>query len=278
MVEFFIGVNMKKIASIFTLLLLAAVIFASGAQESASGEDNSLKYIMEKGNLVLGLDDSFPPMGFRDENGEIAGFDIDLAKEVCARLGVELKLQPIDWDAKILDLNSKDIDVIWNGLSINEERKAKIDFSKPYIANKQIVIVQAGATINLKSDLAGMKVGIQLGSSAQDAVNSEKAVADSFDELVKYQDNVQALMDLSTGRINAVVVDEILGRYYVSGKPGVYDVADDYFTEEEYGIGFRKGDTAFVSAVDKVIDQMVADGTAAEISKKWFAEDILLPR
>lgn len=269
---------MKRIASILTMLLIAAALFASGAQELKSGEDNSLKYIMEKGNIVLGLDDSFPPMGFRDENGEIAGFDIDLAKEVCSRLGVELKLQPIDWDAKILDLNSRDIDVIWNGLSINEERKEKIDFSKPYIANKQIVIVQAGSEINLKSDLADMKVGIQLGSTAQDAIDSDKAVAESFDELIKYQDNVQALMDLGTGRIDAVVVDEILGRYYISSKPDMYDVADDYFAEEEYGIGFRKGEGAFVNAVNKVMDQMVIDGAAADISNKWFAEDILLER
>ncbi|HAK45040.1 MAG TPA: amino acid ABC transporter substrate-binding protein [Spirochaeta sp.] len=269
---------MKKIASVFAMLMLASIVFAGGAQETASGEDNSLKYIMEKGSIVLGLDDSFPPMGFRDTNGEIAGFDIDLAKEVCSRLGVELELQPIDWDAKILDLNSKDIDVIWNGLTITDDRIEKIEFSKPYIANRQIIIVQTGSGLNLKSDLAGKKVGIQLGSSAEDAVKSDASALDSFDELVKYQDNVQALMDLSTGRIGAVVVDEILGRYYVSGKPGVYEVADDFFTEEEYGIGFRKGEAAFVNAVDQVIDQMAADGTGAEISKKWFAEDILLER
>ena len=269
---------MKRIASILTMLIIAAALFASGAQESASGEDNSLKYIMEKGNIVLGLDDSFPPMGFRDTNGEIAGFDIDLAKEVCSRLGVELKLQPIDWDAKILDLNSGDIDIIWNGLTITDERIEKIDFSKPYIANRQIIMVQKDSGINLKSDLSGKKVGIQLGSSAEEAVKSDAPVMESFDELVKYQDNVQALMDLETGRIDAVVVDEILGRYYLSGKPSVYEVAEEYFAEEEYGIGFRKGETAFVNAVDTAIDQMVADGAATAISEKWFAEDILLAR
>jgi polar amino acid transport system substrate-binding protein len=269
---------MKKIASILTMVLLASVLFASGAKESTSSEDNSLKYIMDKGNLVLGLDDSFPPMGFRDTNGEIAGFDIDLAKEVCSRLGVELKLQPIDWDAKILDLNSKDIDIIWNGLTITDERLEKISFSKPYIANRQIVMVQKGSGINLKADLAGKKIGIQLGSSAEEAVKSDIPVMESFGELVKYQDNVQALMDLGTGRIDAVVVDEILGRYYLSGKPEVYGVAKEFFTEEEYGIGFRKGEIAFVNAVDTIIDQMVSDGAAAAISQKWFAEDILLER
>ena len=268
---------MQKSVLIIIMFLSAFAVFAGGVQETG-GEDTSLKYIMENGFVVLGLDDSFPPMGFRGDNGEISGFDIDLAKEVCSRLGVELKLQPIDWDTKILDLNSKDIDIIWNGLTITEERKEKISFSKPYIANRQIIMAKAGSAINTFSDLEGKKIGIQLGSSAEDAVKSNEEILSSFSELVKYQDNVQALMDLDVGRVDAVVVDEILGRYYLSGKPGTYDLADDYFAEEEYGIGFRKGETAFVNAVDIVLDQMVDDGTAAEISRKWFDEDILLAR
>ncbi|MBI9105390.1 MAG: amino acid ABC transporter substrate-binding protein [Spirochaetales bacterium] len=269
---------MKRSASILAVLLLTTMLFAAGTQESASNGDKSLKYIMEKGEIIIGLNDSFPPMGFRDTNGEIAGFDIDLAKEVCKRLGVELKLQPIDWDAKILDLNNRNIDIIWNRLSISDERKEKIEFSKPYIANKQIIIVQPGSGISMKSDLAAKKIGIQLGSTAEDAVKSYTPVMESFTELVKYQDNVQALMDLEVGRIDAVVVDEIFGRYYLSGKPGIYKIAEDFFAAEEYAIGFRKDELAFIHAVDHVIDEMAADGTAAEISKKWFAEDILLAR
>ncbi len=267
---------MERVTLAVILLSVAALLFAGGSGEANSAD--SLEYIEEKGELVLGLDDSFPPMGFRDSDGEIVGFDIDLAREVVDRLGVELRLQPIDWDAKILDLNSGDIDVIWNGLTITDERKEAIDFSKPYIANRQIVIVLADSGIDRKADMAGAKVGIQLGSSAEDAVNSDPATRDSFEELNKYQDNVQALMDLETGRIDAVVVDEILGRYYISQRPGVFDVATDYFAEEEYGIGFRKGETELVEAVDAALDDMVADGTAAEISEKWFGENVLLPR
>ncbi|MBF9016848.1 MULTISPECIES: amino acid ABC transporter substrate-binding protein [unclassified Oceanispirochaeta] len=268
---------MKKILMILMITLSAVMAFATGSNEASEG-DNSLKYIQDKGVFVLGLDDSFPPMGFRDENGEVAGFDIDLAKEVCKRMGVELKMQPIDWDAKILDLNSKDIDVIWNGLSISDERKEKISFSKPYIANRQIIIVQAASGIDTKADLADQKVGVQLGSTADDAVNSDEATVATLNELVKFQDNIQALMDLEVGRIDAVVVDEILGRYYISKKPGVYDVAKEDFAAEEYGIGFRKGEDAFVAEVNRIMDEMVKDGSAAAISKKWFAEDILLER
>lgn len=269
---------MKQLSVLAALLLMAGLVFAGGSAETTSAEDESLQYILDKGELVLGLDDSFPPMGFRDDNGEIVGFDIDLAREVCARLGVELRLQPIDWDAKILDLNSRDIDVIWNGLTITPERQEKITFSKPYIANRQIVIVQADSGIDTKADLDGAVVGIQLGSSAEDAVNSDPATLESFAELAKYQDNVQALLDLEIGRIDAVVVDEILGRYYISKKPGVFAVASDYFAEEEYGIGFRKGERALVAAVDQAVDDMVGDGTAADISAKWFGEDVLLDR
>ncbi len=259
------------------MTICAGLLFAGGTKEMTEG-DNSLKYIQDKGVLVLGLDDSFPPMGFRDENGDVAGFDIDLAKEVASRMGVKLEMQPIDWDAKILDLNSKDIDVIWNGLTITDERKGKIEFSKPYIANRQIVIVQKASGITTKADLDGKTVGIQLSSSADDAVNGDPATVATLKEIVKYQDNVQALMDLETGRIDAVVVDEILGRYYISKKPGVYAVASEDFGAEEYGIGFRKDEVAFVAEVDRIMDEMAKDGTAASISKKWFAEDILLAR
>lgn len=263
---------MKKI-----LCLLVVLVFCSTVVFAAT-QDDSLNYIKEKGEFVLGLDDSFPPMGFRDKAGEIVGFDIDLAREVCQRLGVKLRMQPIDWNAKILDLNSKDIDVIWNGLTITDERREMVEFSKPYIANRQIIIVKAGSGIDVKADLAGKIVGIQMGSSADDAVKSDAKTMDSLGEIVKFEDNVQALMDLEIGRLDAVVVDAILGRYYISKKEGVFAVATDFFTEEEYGIGFRKGEVAFVTEVDRILDEMAKDGAAAAISKKWFGEDVMVAR
>ncbi len=269
---------MKKLIAAVVLFAAASVVFATGAAETGAEGDDSLTRIMDKGELVLGLDDSFPPMGFRGDNGEIVGFDIDLAKEVAERLGVTLRLQPIDWDSKVLDLNSRDIDVIWNGLTITPERREQILFSKPYLANRQIVIVQDDSDIDTKEDLAGAVVGIQLGSSAENAVNADGATVETFEELARYQDNVQALLDLEVGRVDAVVVDEILGRYYISQKPGTFKVASHYFAEEEYGIGFRLGEVAFRDAVDEAIDEMVADGTAAEISRKWFGEMVVLPR
>ncbi len=254
-------------------LLLAVGAWAGGSQESGQ---TTLEKIKEQGHFVLGLDDSFPPMGFRGESGDIVGFDIDLAKEVAARMGVELELRPVDWDGVILSLNKGDIDMIWNGMTITESRQKKIDFSKPYLANRQIVITAADSSIASKADLAGKTVGVQMGSSSEEAISGEPEVAESFDKLKKYADNVVALLDLKAGRVDAVVVDEIMGRYYIAKKPGEYKVLSEDFGREEYGIGFRQEDDAFRKKVDEILDEMRSDGAAAKISNEWFGENIVL--
>lgn len=178
--------------------------------------DASLQYILDKGELILGLDETFPPMGYRDANGDIIGFDIDLATEVCSRLGVKLKLQPINWDSKEMELNGKTIDCIWNGMSITDERISGMDLSTPYIANKQIIIVKSDSGISTKADLAGKTVGAQQGSSAIDAISAEPEVKASFGSLNEYASNDEAFLDLKAGRIDVLVVDEVYGRYMIS--------------------------------------------------------------
>ena len=181
----------------------------------ASEDDTLLQYVLDKGEFILGLDETFPPMGFRDEKGEIIGFDIDLATEVCSRLGVKLKLQPIKWTAKEMELSGKTIDCIWNGMSVDDERIEKFDLSKPYIANKQIIIVSEESGIKTKADLAGKRIGVQADSSAIGAVQADKATADSFASLDQYDSNDDAYLDLKAGRIDALVVDEVYGRYMI---------------------------------------------------------------
>lgn len=225
--------------------------------------------------IVIGLDDNFPPMGFRDEKNELVGFDIDLAKEVGNRLGVEVTFKPIDWSAKESELNGNRIDVLWNGLTITEERKANILFTKPYLENRQIVVVTDKSAITNKAQLAGAVVGVQDGSSAVDAVQKDDATAKSIKELKKFGDNVTALMDLSAGRLDAVVVDEVVGRYYTGKKPGEYRVLEENFGTEDYGVGVRKDDTELAAKLDKALDDMKADGAAESISTKWFGKDIV---
>ena len=224
--------------------------------------------------LVVGLDDNFPPMGFRDEKNELVGFDIDMAREAAKRMGTEVEFKPIDWSAKEAELAGKRVDALWNGLTITEERKKNIGFTAPYMENHQIVVVSASAPIKTKADLAGKVIGAQEGSSAVDAVKKEDAVFTSFKEFKTFGDNVTALMDLATGRLDAVVVDEVVGRYYVAKKPADYAVIEEHFGTEDYGVGVRKDDTDLNSRLDKALDEMKKDGTAATIANKWFGKDV----
>ena len=225
--------------------------------------------------IVVGLDDNFPPMGFRDEKGQLVGFDIDLAKEAAKRLGVEVEFKPIDWNAKEAELSGKRVDALWNGLTITDERKKNIAFSAPYMENHQIIVVKGDSPIKTKADLAGKLVGVQDGSSAVDAITKDEATAKTFKDLKKYGDNVTALMDLTTGRVEAVVLDEVVGRYYTAKKPGEYAVLDENFGTEEYGVGVRKDDTDLHSRLDKAMADMKADGSAAKIAEQWFGKNII---
>jgi ABC-type amino acid transport substrate-binding protein len=173
------------------------------------------KFPEGKKTLVMGLDDSFPPMGYRDESNNIVGFDVDLAKAVAKKLGVELVLQPIDWSAKELELSSGNIDCIWNGLTRTADREKEMLLSRTYLANNQVIVVKEGSGIKAKANLSGKKVGVQTGSSAEEALGKD-AIASQVKETVQYADNVTALQDLKIGRINAVVLDEIVARYYIS--------------------------------------------------------------
>jgi polar amino acid transport system substrate-binding protein len=262
----------KNLLLILSVLIISILITSCGAK---STEDKSLQDIKDKGKFVVGLDDSFPPMGFRDEKGEIVGFDIDLAKEAAKRMGVDVEFKPVAWDGIVLSLKNKDIDVIWNGLTITEKRKQEIDFSKVYLENRQIVVVGSSSTIAGKKDLAGKIVGIQLGSSSEEALNADAETVKSLKEIRKFSNNTEALMDLSAGRIEAVVVDEVVGRYYIAKKPNEYKVLQEDFGKEAYGVGIRKEDKSFKDALDKALDEMKNDGKAEEISKKWFGEDIV---
>ncbi len=225
--------------------------------------------------IVVGLDDNFPPMGFRNEKNELVGFDIDLAREATSRLGIEAEFKPIDWSAKEAELNSKRVDVLWNGLTITDERKKNIGFTAPYMENHQIIIVASKSPIQSKADLAGRVVGAQEGSSAVDAIKKEADVAKSFKELKTFGDNITALMDLSTGRLDAVVVDEVVGRYYITKRADQYRVLTYHFGTEEYGVGTRKDDTELLSKLDNTLNQMKQDGTAAKIANQWFGANII---
>ncbi len=227
------------------------------------------------GKIVVGLDDNFPPMGFRDEQNQLVGFDIDMAREATKRMGREAEFKPIDWGAKEAELNSKRIDLLWNGLTITEERKRNINFTSPYMENHQIIVVLVGSSVKTKADMAGKVIGVQEGSSAIGAIERDAEVFASFKELKKYADNVTALMDLKIGRTEAVVLDEVVGRYYVAKRSGEYEVLEENFGTEEYGVGLRKDDVELLNQLNQALDTMKSDGTAARIASEWFGKDII---
>ena len=244
---------------------------ADASQVQTSEEvDGSYAYIKEKGSFIVGMDDSFPPMGFR-EDGEIVGYDVDLAKGVAEHLGLEVVFQPIDWKAKDMELNTKNIDVIWNGFSINEERQQNFLLSEPYLENAQIVVVLQDSDIQTLEDLKGKKVAVQDGSSAQDALKESGDLIDNIEQL-DFKDNVTALMDLSVKQVDAVAVDLVVANYYLAKEPGKYRILDEHLAPEQYAIGFRKGEQAFCDAVEGALAEMEEDGTMAEIKTKWFGE------
>ena len=264
---------MKKSTS-WLLGTVAAAILLVGCGKQESPQTQAAAKPVAITRIVVGLDDNFPPMGFRDKENKLVGFDIDLAREAAKRLGSEVEFKPIDWNAKEAELNGKRVDVLWNGLTITEQRKANIAFTTPYLENRQIVVVTAKSPIKTKADLVGKVVGLQDGSSAVEAVEKDGA-AKSVKEIRKYGDNVAALMDLSTGRLDALVVDEVVGRYYLSKKPGEYVVLEDNFGTEEYGVGVRKDDGELLARLQKTMDEMKKDGSAGRISTQWFGKDIV---
>lgn len=229
-----------------------------------------------KKTFVVGLDDQFPPMGFRDDQNNLVGFDIDLANEIGKRLELEVILTPIDWSTKELEVNGGKVDVLWNGMTITNARKESMLVSPAYIKNAQVIMVATDSPINAVADIAGKKIAMQDGSSAQEAY-AKCAAAGKESELITAPENISLFQDLKIGRIDAVVVDKVVADYYISQNgEGKLRLLTEELADEEYGFAFAKDNTAFANVVFDEFEKMVADGTAAEISKKWFGEDRII--
>ena len=266
---------MKKILNVI-LVLVTVFSFAAvvGCKKTTEKVDNSLSALKERGVFVLGLDDSFPPLGFRNEDNEIVGYDIDLAKEVVKRLGVEFKAQPIDWSAKEMELSTGKIDCIWNGLTMTPDREAALAFTKPYLKNDQVLVVREDSGINTLADMRGKTVGIQSGSSAQTAVEGDEEFASSLASKVMFKDNVTALNDLDIGGIDGVVMDSVVANYSIAQSKKAFKVITDPLAQEAYGIAFRKNDIQLRDEVQRILVEMQNDGTVTAISEKSFGRDI----
>lgn len=281
--------NQKKL---FALLCAGAVsaslLTACGGTTTQSGENTdtpsetassttedttSLSYIQDKGTLVLGLDDQLPPMGFLDESGTIIGFDIDVAAKVCEKLGVELVTQSINWDSKQMELDTKNIDCIWNGLSWSEDRAEAMSLSIPYLENHMVLVVPTDSSYQTMDDLSGKNIALQTGSTAQEAYDAEPKLKDNT-TMVGMDNNMSCLLDVESGASDAALMDETVANYLIQTGGKNLRVMDDFLYAENYVIGFRKGETQLTEAVNNALVELKEDGTLAEISTKWFGSDI----
>lgn len=280
----------KKIALILAavILVLSLGLAACGTADEGNtdtnpaGGDKSNGEKMEVDNakvaaaandgvFKIGLDPEFPPMGYRDTEGNYVGFDIDLAKEVAKRLGMEFEAVPINWDAKNMELGTGNIDCIWNGFTMTG-REGDYLWTSPYVTNAQVIVVNEKSDIKTAADLAGKVLALQQGSTAENALNSRADIKDSLANTLFVADNVSALNELKAGGVDAVLVDEVVADYYIAKNPGLKVI--DSIAQESYGVGFALGNSALGDKVETTLQEMAKDGTMKKISEQWFGKDI----
>ena len=280
---------MKRATGFAAVLMAAAMVFTmagcgsskdadTSAKKETKTEDSKDKENSDK-QFIVGFDAEYPPYGYKDDNGEYVGFDLDLAQEVCARNGWELVKQPIDWDSKDMELNSGSIDCIWNGFTITG-REDDYTWSKPYVDNSIVVVVKEGSGIEKKEDLAGKVVAVQADSSGLAALTDEedneenlKLVA-SFSDLQQVADYNTAFMNLEAGAVDAIVVDIGVADYQLESRTG-FAMLDDKIRTEQYAVGFKLGNEELRDQVQSTLDEMVKDGTFDDIAKKWDLSDMV---
>ena len=272
---------MKRATGFAAVLMAAAMVFTmagcgsskdadTSAKKETKTEDSKDKENSDK-QFIVGFDAEYPPYGYKDDNGEYVGFDLDLAQEVCARNGWELVKQPIDWDSKDMELNSGSIDCIWNGFTMTG-REDDYTWSKPYVDNSIVVVV--------KEDLAGKVVAVQADSSGLAALTDEEdneenlKLAASFSDLQQVADYNTAFMNLEAGAVDAIVVDIGVADYQLESRTG-FAMLDDKIRTEQYAVGFKLGNEELRDQVQSTLDEMVKDGTFDDIAKKWDLSDMV---
>lgn len=264
--------------ALVSILTLAAC--SSSSSKKATSTDQWDTYV-KNGEITIGFDNTFVPMGYEDEDGSNVGFDIDLANAVFKEYGITVKWQSINWDMKETELNNGTIDLIWNGYSITDERAEKVLFTNPYMVNEQVLVTKKSSGI---TSFAGMKdkvLGAQSGSSGYDAFTSNPEVLKdivSGGDATQYETFTQALIDLKNDRIDGLLIDKVYANYYLEqeGELDNYNIISSEFDGEDFAVGARKADKTLVKKINQAFKKLYQDGTFQEISNKWFGEDVAL--
>lgn len=249
---------------------------AADSTDSTASEGGDWQYIADKGNFVAGIT-LFEPMNYYDENGELTGFETEFTKAVCEKLGVEAKFQEIEWDKKEIELNAKTIDAIWNGLTVTEERKENMGFSKSYVRNKQVVVIKADNKDKYtdEASMAGASCAAESGSAGQTAIETSSVL--SQNEFVGASAQKDVLLEVKAGTVELGVLDYVMAKASI-GEGTDYSnlmiVEGVELAPEEYAIGMRKGDTETIEKVNGAIDELVADGTLKALAEKYGLADV----
>lgn len=249
---------------------------AADSTDSTASEGGDWQYIADKGNFVAGIT-LFEPMNYYDENGELTGFETEFTKAVCEKLGVEAKFQEIEWDKKEIELNAKTIDAIWNGLTVTEECKENMGFSKSYVRNKQVVVIKADNKDKYtdEASMAGASCAAESGSAGQTAIETRPVL--SQNEFVGASAQKDVLLEVKAGTVELGVLDYVMAKASIGEGTDYSDlmiVEGVELAPEEYAIGMRKGDTETIEKVNGAIDELVADGTLKALAEKYGLADV----
>ncbi len=271
---------MIRKARLFILIVCVLSVIIVGCTQEEPPEDNtpdtSLQEVKEKGTFILGLYDDMPPLSFVERNDEIAGFDLELMTEVANRMGLKIQVETINSENGFLKLINKEVDVI-NGVIIDTETETneEIEFSKPYVDNRSIMLVRSDSDIQSKDSMQNRTVGLVSNSEGYHIIDEDKPFVESIAEIVEYDTDQEAMTQLGIGAIDAAVVKETFGKYVIKQRPSEFRIIDE-MGSELHGIGFRKEEDTFREEMDRIINEMKEDGTLERISKKWFGNNLIL--
>ncbi len=257
----------KKILALVIALIIASLTFSlagCGAKETKAEEETAARV------FTMGIDPEYPPFSYLGTDGEYTGFDVEVCKAVCDYLGWEFKVFAVNWDQKLVQLDSNECDCVWSGMTILDSMKeAGYIISRPYFDNEQVLLVKADSEFNSSADLAGKAVAVQLGTSGESLLNGDlKDLADSFGEVITANSFTSCFTELAGGAVDAVFVDAPVAEDYIAKNDG-FRVIDEDLGAEQYGIAFRSGDAELCSQVEGAIDAIIANGTYAEIVAKY---------
>ncbi|GAA5363930.1 amino acid ABC transporter substrate-binding protein [Streptococcus uberis] len=269
--------NLKKI--LLTTLALASTLFLVACGKSSAAKTDQWDTYKKEKSITLGFDNTFVPMGFKDESGKNTGFDVELAKAVFQEYGIKVKFQPINWDLKETELKNGKIDMIWNGYSVTKERQAKVAFSTPYMKNEQVLVTKKSSNITSFAAMKGKVLGAQSGSSGYDAFTSNPKVLKDIvkdKDATQYETFTQAFIDLKNDRIDGLLIDKVYANYYLKqeGELTNYNIVKSEFDGEDFAVGVRKEDKTLLKNINSAFTKLYKNGKFQEISQKWFGADV----